>query len=152
LVAGALLPCGALGCAAPLLHPLRASNGPVFELASTMTVDAGRRGVCDDEGCRDTDDRRIRLQSVEVSGGYSRVFARRFGVMGGLSAPAAKGWDAPLSAWSFFTVQNAFASAGAGPELGLGAAAVTIGGELQPWGDAVAQPRFGAYGRWSWPF
>jgi len=150
-LAGALLG-SASGCAAPLLHPLRASNGPVAEIASTVTVDAGRRGECDEDVCRDTDDRNLALSSLQFSGGYSRVFARRFGVMGGLYAPAQQGWGAPAAIWTFFTVQNAFASAGVGPELGSESAALAIGGELQPWGAAPAQPRFGVYGRWTAPY
>src|SRR5262245_5048023 len=154
---GAALACAfaaaaSSACVSPLLHPLRASNGPVFEVASAATVDAGRRGACDDRGCTDDGERHVALDSLLFSAGYSRVFARHFGVMGGAYAPAAKAYDSPLALWSFFTVQNEFSSAGFGPELGSGGAAITVGGEIQPWGDAPLHPRFGAYGRWFWPY
>lgn len=140
------------GCVTPLLHPLRASNGPVFELATSGTVTAGRRGTCGDAGCVETGERSVGLTSLQLSGGYSRVLARHFGVMAGAHVPAAKTYVVPIALWSFFTVQNEYVSAGAGPDLGVGGAGVTLGAELSPWGDALLHPRFGGYARWFWPF
>lgn len=151
-LAALALGASAGGCVTPLLHPLRASNGPVFELASSGTVTAGRRGTCGDGGCVETGEREVALTSLEVSGGYSRVLARHFGVMGGVYLPAGELHEVPIALWSFFTIQNRHASAGVGPDLGSGGAALMVGGEVQPWGERPLHPRFGGYARWSWPF
>src|SRR5712691_7672488 len=71
------------GCLTPLLHPLRATDGPIVEIASTLTVDAGRRGQCDDgaTNCADVDEHHPSLDELAISLGYAHVFERTFGVM-----------------------------------------------------------------------
>jgi hypothetical protein len=158
--AGAVL-AGALGsaCAPPLLHPLRASNGPYAEGAISYGVHAGQHGSCDNfEGCVDSEGTGGgHLNFLQFGGGYSHVFREYFGVMGGLHFP---GWEdfkhggliGTLGLTSFFTVQNDYFSTGVGPEIGGGGWAVTAGGEAQPWGKKVWRPRVGIYGRRFWPF
>ena len=147
------------GCAAPLMHPLRASNGPYAEEALSFGVNIGRHGSCDNfEGCVDSDEGGGGVFNMPQFGaGYSRVFRGHFGIMGGAYLPA---WEnikqgdlhAGIALTSFFTVQNDYASFGVGPELGVGGVAGVIGGEVQPWGMENWRPRVGVYTRRFYPF
>jgi hypothetical protein len=146
-------------CATPLLHPLRASDGPYAEGAISYGIHAGRHGSCDNfEGCVDSEGTGGgHLTFFQFGGGYSRVFREHFGAMIGAHFPA---WEdfksgapyAALGLTSFLTLQNDYASIGLGPEVGVGGWAVTAGGEVQPWGRAIWAPRVGIYGRRFWPF
>src|SRR4051812_35039555 len=148
----AAIAASAFGCATPMMHPLRASNGPVLELATSLRVGAGRRGECGDLGCVDSGHRAIAIDPLALSVGYSHVFGGHFGLMAGAQLPAPRGYVVPVAAWSFVTAQNEHASIGAGPDLGVGGGGGTVGGEIQPWGDEPLRFRFGAYGRSFVPF
>jgi len=158
---GALLLVALGACAPPLLHPLRASNGPYAEGAISYGVHTGRHGSCDnfsDPSCTDAEGTGGgHMNFLQFGGGMSHVFREHFGVMGGIHFPA---WEdfkhgAIYSAFgltSFLTLQNDYASIGAGPEIGVGGWAVTAGGEVQPWGMETWRPSAGVYGRRFWPF
>lgn len=143
------------GClTVPLAHPLRATNGFTAEVQGT--------GALFSEHARERTDTGFNQSSgtgsatLGGSAGYSHVFADRFGVMGGLYGPAfenQKNHSAPAvaAAYSFFTYQLPLLSVGAGPEVGYGGTALTMGLELGPFAGTGAL-HVGAYARWFWPF
>jgi hypothetical protein len=159
----ALLLVMATGCVTGLAHPLRVPDGPFAEAAISAIGMAGRTGGCDNfQGCIDSDEGGFGF-NIQLSGGYGVVLADTFGILGGLYMPAAWNMKAPdgdgfystLAAYSFFTVQCPWGSLGAGPEVGIYGWALTVGGEVRPWGgdeDLPWAPALGVYARTIWPF
>ena len=153
----------ATGCVTGLAHPLRVPDGPFAEAAASGIVMAGRNGGCDNEqGCVDSTDAGFGF-NIQFSGGYGVVLADTFGILGGLympafwnvKAPDGEGWYSTLAAYTFFTVQCPWGSLGVGPEVGVFAWSLTVGGEVRPWGDdddLPWAPALGVYARGTWPF
>ena len=151
----------ATGCVTGLAHPLRVPDGPVAEAALSGIVMTGRNGGCDNfQGCVDSTDAGFGF-NLQLSGGYGVVLADTFGIMGGLympafwnvKAPDGEGWYSTLAAYSYFTVQCPWGSLGVGPEVGVFAWSLTVGGEVRPWGDDLLwSPALGVYARGTWPF
>lgn len=147
-----LLSLAACGClATPLAHPLRANDGFAAETSATMGVFSGHARERADVGFSESSG----FGSATLSGslGYAHVFGEHLGAMAGVYAPAM--YDehnlsvfSSAATYSFFTYQIPLLSVGAGPELGYGGAATTMGFELGPWDGLTA----GAYARWFWPF
>lgn len=152
----------AAGCFTPLVHPLRATDGPLGELSLGAGPVAGRNGSCGNPmGCTDTPPDGSGMVTgnmfvPQFSLGWGHVLWDHVGLMGGVYFPS---WEnqkdadvwAGLAAWTFFTFQTDYFSYGLGPELGFGGAAMTVGGEVRsspgPWPLAL-----GAYARWFYPF
>jgi hypothetical protein len=151
----------ATGCVTGLAHPLRVPDGPVAEAALSFIGMGGRNGGCDNFGpCTPSEDAGFGF-NINLSGGYGVVLADTFGILGGLympafwnvKAPDGEGWYSTLAAYTFFTVQCPWGSLGVGPEVGVFAWSLTVGGEVRPWGDEYLwAPALGAYARGTWPF
>jgi hypothetical protein len=159
LIAASVLAACASACATPLLHPLRANQGPYAEGAISYGSHAGKRGSCDNyEGCVESQGGGGgHIAIMQFGGGYSHVLYDHIGLMAGFHFPAWEDFksDKPYGALgltTFITAQNDYVSVGAGPELGVGGWAVTVGGEVQPWGKRIWFPCVGVYGRRFWPF
>lgn len=145
---------GTMGCVTPVLHPLRATNGWVGEVASSLQLNSGKQWYCYD-GCSRGDYPFSGGSPAQGSFGYSRVISNRFGAMAGLYFPAfqnQKNSFAFGALWTYFTVQNDYVAAGIGPEIGLGNVAMMVGFEVQPLGIRRWTPAIGVYSRGSFPF
>jgi hypothetical protein len=163
LVPLGLLPALAAGCVTGLAHPLRVPDGPVAEAAVSFIGMSGRNGGCDNfQGCVDSEDAGFGF-NIQLSGGYGVVLADTFGILGGIympafwnvKAPDGEGWYSGIAAYSFFTVQAPWGSLGVGPEVGVFAWSLTVGGEVRPWGgdeELPWAPALGVYARGTWPF
>lgn len=141
----------------PLMHPLRATNGWVGEVATTFEIENGRTGFCH-VGCEDTKGGGFYFNAVQGSIGYSHVTDGWLGTMVGVYSPAfenQKNNYAFAALWTYFTAQNDYLAAGVGPEIGPGGVAVLSGLELQPLGMKRTLkwvPAIGVYGRWFFPY
>ena len=152
LPALAALATPSAGClATPLAHPLRASDGFTAEASGSLGLFAGNVRERTDTGENQSSGTASGVLSGSV--GYAHVFGEHLGAQGGLFGPATlnehnKSVLSSVSTYSFFTYQRALLSVGAGPEVGYGGFATTMGFELGPFGCA----HLGAYARWFWPF
>lgn len=146
---------GAVGCATPLIHPLRATNGWVGEVATSIEITAGKQGSCY-EGCQDRVVGTPAVNPAEGSIGYSHVAGGWFGAMAGIYMPAFENQKSNYgvgAVWTYFTAQNDLIAAGVGPEVGPGGVAILSGLEVQPIGTQKKwTPAIGVYGRWFFPF
>jgi hypothetical protein len=146
------------GCVTPVMHPFRASDG-LFGNGSVSFQLPGGHGCADRRVCASPEEGSAGgLNLVQMSYGYSHVFADRFGVMAGLYFPAWKthkmgfSWKSLVGLYTFFTVQTDRFSIGAGPEISAGGWGVTTGGEVRPWLTSPWAPALSLYHRWLWPF
>jgi hypothetical protein len=145
---------GAAGCAMPLLHPLRATNGWAFEVATSVHINSGRQGKCY-EGCQPTTGGGATFNVGQGSIGYSHVWDGWFGTMIGVYGPAFENQKSDYgfaALWSYFTAQNDYVAAGIGPEVGPGGGAFLVGLDVQPLGVRRWTPSLGVYGRAFFPF
>jgi hypothetical protein len=157
-VLGARLALGAVlalsGCPSPMLHPLRASNGPYVAAAAFAAVPGGRRGQCY-ELCLESQGTPA-TPAVAAAAGYGHVFGN-VGVQGGAYALAFGNGHAldaldAFGLFGFFTLQNRLWSVGAGPELTGGGASITMGGEFRHDVPSLAFiPTVGVFARWFVP-
>lgn len=152
-----ILALAVTGCVTPVLHPFRASSGLISNGSMSAQLPGGH-GCADPRVCASPSEGSAGGLDVQLSYGYSHVFADRFGAMAGLYFPAWKthktafSWKSLVGLYTFFTVQTDRFSIGAGPEISAGGWGITTGGEVRPWPTAPWAPTLSLYHRWLWPF
>lgn len=108
------------------MHPFRASSGLISNGSMSAQLPGGH-GCADPRVCASPSEGSAGGLDVQLSYGYSHVFADRFGAMAGLYFPAWKthktafSWKSLVGLYTFFTVQTDRFSIGAGPEISAGA-------------------------------
>lgn len=147
-------------CATPLMHPLRAHNGPFFEVAQGAAIAPAI--VCG-LGCPagyvpEPSYRRAVVGPTvpAVSAGYSRILARNVGLMGGAYI-AGNGIQRSIpwsfvTAFAYTTLQNDWGAVGMGPEIEPGAVAWMVGGEVRARSAEFDGLSLGLWSRLSLPF
>jgi hypothetical protein len=148
--------CAAVGCVSPLLHPLRVPDGPVAEVAGVVLRSTGAGPSCAPHAECSSSSGSWGI-SPAASVGYGHVFARRFGVMGGIWGAATsnqgvlkQGTVLDVAAlYSYFTYQPAGWSIGLGPSLSRRGLFVTAGFDHILLDE---QTSLGIYQRWFQPW
>lgn len=145
---------GGMGCVTPPIHPLRATNGVVGEIVTSLQLPSGATTFCHTE-CASEATSAPGFSPAQGSIGYSGVVKGSFGVMGGLYAPAMVNHQRSYAAgalWTYFTVQNDYVAVGVGPEVGFGGVATMLGVEIQPLGIQQWTKAIGVFGRGFIPY
>jgi hypothetical protein len=146
-----------VGCAAPLLHGLRAAPGGWVDVSMGMTYSAERLNGCAGEAGCEVPGMAAGGNPLQVGAGYAWVFEDHIGLILGAQFPAWANqklytWWSGLSLTSFATVQTENLSFGVGPEIGLGGVALVVGAEGLPWGPRSWLPGLGVWSRYFWPY
>jgi hypothetical protein len=139
----------------PVIHPLRASNGPFLDYAWALGALANKPVSQDCVDPMKGGEGTWVFTPIQLSAGYAHVFRESLGVMAGAYLPA---WrpgivnaGSVVGGFTYLTLQNDHWALGLGPEFSDGFA-ITAGAEAQPWGERDWLPAFGIHSRYFWPW
>lgn len=150
----ACLPVLVSACLSQHTHPLRVTHGPTSEQAVGFAKTSDRDdGECVQGDCETPDRTTTMGNPYRASIGYGHVFRGNFGAMLGIQFPAtvSEDWHKMVGVYSFFTVQNDYASVGVGPSISGDGLTFTAGGTIRPPSPATS-PELGLFFRRFIPF